>query len=158
MTPGPRCIEGRSCPAPPGTRVRAAGRPKLHGVKARLRSSVAAARSAENDVVNLGDLWLSRVGAELVHDRHERLAELLEGLLGVPHVENLDAAVPPREGEVIRASGGRARAGPLESLQHLVVALLAGRLGLEVEDECHRGPPLRAIDACDSTSNPLPAR
>jgi hypothetical protein len=57
--------------------------------------------STENDVVNLGDLRLSGVGTDLVHDRHERLAELLKGLLGLPHVEDLDAAALTGEGEVI---------------------------------------------------------
>jgi hypothetical protein len=92
--------------------------------------------SALDRVVDLRDLRRAGVGAELRHDRNERLAELLERCLRVPHVEDVEA-VAALERDVVEATRRCSLARRVEALDARVVLLLAERFGREVEAERH---------------------
>src|SRR4051812_33554975 len=71
---------------------------------------------AGDDVVDLGDVRLAGVDAGGGQDRDERLAEGIEGLLGLPDVEDVDAARALQRA-VIEPARRSAGAGVLEVLE-----------------------------------------
>ena len=104
------------------------------------------------------DQHRAQISAELVHDRHQGLAEPFEGLPRVPHVEYLDGTVLTHPREVVGTSGRRARTGLLEATHRLVVPLLGVRLRFEVETERHWPPFQLDVGEPYWQTNVLPPR
>src|SRR5439155_14532217 len=72
--------------------------------------ATAANRSPLNDVVHLRHHWLTGVGSERGHDRHQGLAKCIERLLGIPDVEHLNLPVSLKS-DVVQPTGGSSGAG-----------------------------------------------
>src|SRR5580658_1579984 len=106
------------------------GRPR--GPSARILAS-----ASDDDVVDRRDHGRAGVDPFGGQDRHQRGAERLEGLLGLPDIEHVDVVLD-LEREVVETSGRCARSGRFQILERLVVGVDRERARREVETSGHR--------------------
>src|SRR5450432_1947841 len=76
----------------------------------------------DDDVVHRREHRRGRLVAKLAHDREQRLAELCERLLRLPHIEDLEVVAAP-EARVVEPALGHSRPGLDEAIHHLGIQL-----------------------------------
>src|SRR5260221_8338024 len=105
-------------------------------------NTIGVPRLAVLHIVHLHDLRLARVSAELLHDGHQRRAELLELFHRVPHIEDRDRTVN-LQGAMEQATWNLTEASPrlLELPEHVVVRCRRKTCWSEIHTECHRHRP-----------------
>src|SRR6266567_7031697 len=111
---------------------------------------------ALNEVVNRLDYGLAGVEANLLEDGHQRLTELVEGLLRLPDVEYLEL-VAGAEARVIQTPGGFARTSCVQTPDDIVVLCSGHGYGVEVDADRHEFLP-KLADSCGGDAWPSPGR
>lgn len=116
------------------------------------RGAVASGRLvlALNQVVNRLDHGLAKIHTHFLRDGHQRLSELIEGLLRLPDVECLKL-VAGAEASVIQTTSGFTCTSCVETPEDFVVLRRSYGCRIDVNADCHESLPELA-DSCGRTA------